>query len=250
MTSTSRSSRSRITPIVLKLPPTVRPAVNRFPDWIVADARRLGINYGVLRVTQESQYSCLMPYQIPQVTDIFTQEVGPPPSVVIDATANVGCDTINFRRMWPSATITALEVDAPTHHLLQQNMDNLDRVLSVKGVAPVTTVNVNCVAYLSASATKADLVYFDIPWGGPEYYKAPSMKLVLDGRPLGEIVRQCLTNVSPLVVIKVPVNADMEEFRDAMTTVAARFSIHDVVKPKGNIKGNVAYRLVFARLQT
>jgi hypothetical protein len=225
------------------------PRVLHFPRWVVDDARKHGVDYGQLRATAESQYSCLMPYQMDQVAAIYAAEVEAPPATILDATANVGCDTIQLSRMYPGAAITSVEIDPETAALLRFNMAHLADVLGRKVDRPVATVGGDCVELL-AGGHQADLVYFDIPWGGPEYYKAPSMRLALNGRPLGDIVGMVLTHNAPLVVVKAPVNADMKEFMGAVGNHAkhgADYRSHDVVKPKGNSKGAIAYRLVFVR---
>lgn len=76
------------------------------------------------------------------------------------------------------------------------------------------------------------------------------MLLRLSGRPLGDVVGAALAGNMTLVVVKVPVNADMKEFMGAVgnhTKHGADYQSHDVVKPKGNSKGAIAYRLVFVR---
>lgn len=195
-----------------------------------------------------------MPYQFNQVTEIYSRELGTSaPARILDTTANVGCDTIQFKRMYPGAHVTAVEIDKRTATLLGRNMAKLARVVGRSPQAlnpPVETRHMDCLEYLKAAdCPRADLVYFDIPWGGPEYYRAPSMKLVLSGLPLGDTVGRTLAKVSPLVVVKMPVNADVKEFQEAVGAhVSAAYSMYDVEKPKGNRKGKIAYRLVFARL--
>jgi len=216
-----------------------------FPRWIVDAAQKRGVDYGQICVTAESQYSVLMPYQMDQVAAIYASELKTPPAIVLDATANVGCDTIQFCKMFPEAAVTSVEINVEVSELLKRNMTHLASILGRRAVRPVTVLNGDCVQLL-ARGLRADLVYFDVPWGGPEYYKAPSMRLMLSGRSLGDIVGETLAGNTPLVVVKVPNNADMKEFMETASSHVehgADFRAHNIVKPKGA----VAYRLVFVR---
>ena len=222
-----------------------QPAPDRFPPNIIRDARKHDTDYSALEVTPESRYSCLLPYQFEQTTEVYQRELRTAPSRVIDATANIGCDTIHFRRMYPGAHITSIEIEQNTAKLLANNMTKISRILGREATAPETR-NCDCVEYLATGA-RADLVYFDPPWGGPEYYKAQSMKLTLGGRPLGKVVGETLAQNTPVVVAKVPVNLDLEDFKSS-TGVKATYASYDIRKPSANAKGPIAYRLLFIRL--
>ena len=227
----------------------------RFPQWIVNEARGRGVDYGQILVAAESHFSCLMPYQMGQVAAIYAAEVGAPPATILDATANVGCDTIQFCRMYPAAAVTSVEIDPGIAALLRHNMARLPSVLGRRVDRPVAVLNGDGVELLLAEGPQVDLVYFDPPWGGPEYYKSPLVRLTLNGRPLGDIVGAALAlGKAGLAVVKAPANADMAEFLAAVAARAERgakatvtSSAHEILKPKGNRRGAVAYRLVFVR---
>jgi hypothetical protein len=251
------------------------PARAGFAKEVVAEGLRRGVDYGALRTVPESHYSCLLPRQMDDVERAYATELKHAPASILDATANVGCDAIQFRRMYPAAEITAVEVDAPTAATLRANMASLPAVLAPglapglppgsgeppgptahapraaggtpAAVAPITVLEGDCVSVLEAGR-RADLVYFDPPWGGPEYYRAAALHLELSGRPLGEVVGAALARNAPLVVVKAPFNADV----GALLAEAARVwgrapacSTHPVGRRR---KGNEpAYVLHFLR---
>jgi hypothetical protein len=225
----------------------------RFPPHVVRRARAHGVRYDRLRITEESRYSCLKPDQFDQVVEIYARELGGrAPRRIIDATANVGCDTFQLKRMYPEARVTALEIDPATAALLALNAADLGYILnSVGGVGPPVEVRcLDCVDYLCAGrrAPRADLVYFDPPWGGPDYYKAAALRLALSGAPLGDVVGRTLARVAPLAVVKAPANADLAELRAAVGRhVEAAYTAHDVRRPRASKKGPVAFRLLFIR---
>src|SRR3954469_18597418 len=89
-------------------------APGRFPASVVRDAQSLGLDYGVLEATAEAQFSSLMPYQLTQVEAAYAREVTAPPLRIVDATANVGADALNLKRMYPGAEVVAVEIDGAT----------------------------------------------------------------------------------------------------------------------------------------
>jgi hypothetical protein len=63
----------------------------------VAEGLRRGVDYGALRTVPESHYSCLLPRQMDDVERAYATELKHAPASILDATANVGCDAIQFR---------------------------------------------------------------------------------------------------------------------------------------------------------
>jgi hypothetical protein len=126
-------------------------------------------------------------------------------------------------------------------------MARLGEIIGVPDVTPVETAHADCVTYL-AHAAPVDLIYFDAPWGGPDYYMIPALRLVLSGESLGSVVGRALAAAAALIVVKMPPNADLDEFEAAVCPrAAATFRYHDVLKPWGGKKGNIAFRLAFVR---
>jgi 16S rRNA G966 N2-methylase RsmD len=227
-------------------------AARRFPKYVIEAATGLPIRYELFATTSASIFSSLMPWQVKRVQEIFALEFGADaPDRVIDATAGIGGDTALFRLMWPSADITAIELE--TFSELKQNMSNINRIVrsAVKG-APVQVLHADAVAYLGAKpAPKASLVYFDPPWGGLDYHKAARLSLALGGRDLSEVAADALLNVAPTVIMKIPANADFNLLYAGIQLrapgAAGGFAVHDVPRQSRSPKGGVAYRLMFVR---
>lgn len=195
---------------------------------------------------------------------IFAAELPPGPGGprrIIDATGNVGCDTLLFRHLYPTAVIDVIELDAATFACLQRNTREqvVRRVLALRGGTMsdgdehITAHHASCVSVLAAMACTgdvADLVYFDPPWGGPDYQQKATLVLRLDAEPVSAIAGRALRDVAPFVVLKAPVNADADELLAGIAVElggAPEVTCHDVHKPAYNAKGSVAYRLWFFR---
>lgn len=234
---------------VPKLPPAAsfaarRAAPRRFPGHVLEASRARGLRYDELEAAEDSHYSCLMPDHVAQVAAAYEAELGAgwAPRHIIDATANVGCDALNFRRMYPGAAVTAIELDPATAAALARNAAAL-------GGGRLAAVCGDAAAYLAADPPpQADLVYYDPPWGGPGYQAAGPLRLALGGQPLGDVVGRALRGVAGLAVVKAPATADLDDLYAAVRRHGgADFAVRDVRKARRNARGAVAFRLVFAR---
>jgi hypothetical protein len=58
-----------------------------------------------------------------------------------------------------------------------------------------------------------DVVFFDPPWGGENYWENDSMSLFLSDKPLVEVCRG-LRGRASVIVLKVPWNFDFEAFQN------------------------------------
>ena len=222
---------------------TAEPSFTTFPNWVVQASRKyrpasLCVDYGLLRAVQESQYSSLLPHQIPGVVAALAS-LGKLSGTIVDATAHIGCDTIFFSRLYPNLPIIAIESDAHTFNALRHNL--------AVSRSHATAVNADCTQYLADVVVPKPtaFVYFDPPWGGRDYGKAKSLVLELGGRPVSETISHTLENVSPLVVLKAPNNIDIGELGKIVTGELER--IIPIVKPTGKSRGAPIYKLLIFR---
>jgi len=101
------------------------------------------------------------------------------------------------------------------------------------------------------AAHQADFVYFDPPWGGPDYYKQERLVLRLDDISVGTLIGQCLGRNAPTIVYKAPVNIDREELKESISLALNHenwtWETHPIRKGYYNIKGDISYELHFFR---
>jgi len=224
----------------------------RFPKWVIETAKNLRLNYSVFETAPDSHYSCLMPWGILQTQSIFKKECSVFPKTIIDANANIGCDTAHFAYMFPDAKITAIEMSADTAALLKKNASRFHQYARNQ-MGSVECVQADCLDYLKN--VKADMVYFDPPWCAPvaatpvaatpvaampvaAMLRPPRIELSLGGKSIGLIIGETLKNTS-LVVVKLPPDYDVE----SILQIATKMAIYDVYKTRGGL----AYRLAFVR---
>jgi len=179
-------------------------------DTYITKLSPKNFNYNELIIADDSRYSCLMPWHYEQVNKILLFETKYLNiSSIIDATGNIGCDSILFRLLFPDAEITTIELNTNTFNILNQNMNNLTKITNTN-VKKIKTLNMNCLDYIYDN--DADMIYVDPPWEGESYKQNQYFNLCLSGYEIGNIVNSLLYNYT-LIVAKLPVNFDYHKFK-------------------------------------
>lgn len=248
-----------------------------FPDWVVQAGHRERTDYGEFVTAPDSIYSCLLPWALRETSSVFREEcralgrnVLGRGARIVDATANIGCDAVNFCRMFPGAQVTAVEINPATAVQLCQNaspegparyfrrsrlLETLERHAAGE-LPPIEVVQADCVEYLS-NCGRVDLVYFDPPWceqldvgaaPGAAASARPQRRanLELGGRPLSAIAGETLRNNAPLIVVKVPPEYGSAQLSEEISSAfggPVDVRAYDIHKPRGD----TAYRLMFVR---
>ena len=174
------------------------------------------IDYTLLRVTQQSCYLCLTAHHVPQVSSFLQREL-PTVKTIIDGTAHIGCDTLNFALVYPSAAITAIDIDPVAFECLESNIKTFFRYEFQ--FARFTLLRDDFLRVIRAPDFKpVDLIYLDPPWGGPDYYKKQRLMLYLSEIPIFAIINEIFArNLTTYVLLKVPKNFDVVEFTSQLS---------------------------------
>lgn len=126
-------------------------------------------------------------------------------STISDLTACVGGNTINFAKNFKY--VNAIEFDEERFRMLQYNADAI-------GVKNINFIHGD--STLIVGSLKHDVVFFDPPWGGIDYKQNATMQLQLSGRSIEDIIIEDIMCTTDYIVIKVPVNFDMNTFNYKM----------------------------------
>jgi len=207
-------------------------------DKYIIDQSPSNFNYAKLKIMPESRYSCLMPWQIKQVKEAILQETDNMDiKSIIDCTANIGCDTILFRLLFPYADIKSIELDKLTYKALSNNMDNICQIVG-KYVNPIQTINDDCLNYVFKN--HADMIYFDPPWQGVDYKNQTFHNLLLSGYDIGNVINSVLSMYNSLIIVKVPFNFNFNLFNSQVQKTYRCYPIYTLSKnPK------ISYYLLF-----
>lgn len=129
-----------------------------------------GIDKSKLMMTNESIYSVTFPREAEKIS-ILIKKYFPQCKHVVDTSANVGGNTLNFSKNFEK--VTSIEIDPETYEALQHNLNVYER----------KNVNVILGDYTKLKGEMSyaeDTVYFfDPPWGGIYYKLETDMDLFL-----------------------------------------------------------------------
>lgn len=151
------------------------------------------------RLTRSEHYT-LLSYQIPQLKLIFGN-IFPVLKTIVDCTAHIGGDCINFSQMYPEASIIAIEKNQDAFRCLQKNVREF-----TTDPSKFFLVYESCVSYVKRILPVSDLFYIDPPWG-EIYYKRKPINLYLDGKDVTMYIEFILSNnLTQNVLLKVPRN--------------------------------------------
>jgi len=215
---------------------------NRFNSRIIEEGKKYDINFEEVEISESSLFSSIEPYYLPSISNIFEIEKINPESI-IDATANIGGDSINFMRLFPNSKLTSLEIDTKISYILQRNMNNLKNILNKDQEYDVKVINISAVKYFS-NFKYADMIYFDPPWGGRDYIKSDKISLFLDDISIGTIIKDILDQgMTQLIILKMPVNADIDIIKFDIGDKAT----YELYEVDNYYKNKIAYQLMFIR---
>jgi 16S rRNA G966 N2-methylase RsmD len=251
----------------------------RFSDYIINESILLVKskkdsecqNYGLFEITEESESSCLMPYHSKQVADIIEIYFGGRKNInnILDATASIGCDTINFRSRFGAKCIS-LESDLLTYKCLLQNqkkftITQMETIyLNLRGVFDNLnnkhtfyteenySVHCNCIEFIKGFKKQMDFVYFDPPWGGSNYWKKKNMMLFLEYNgekiPIYKVVMSVFDEgFTKTVIVKIPNNFNSSLFIQQLGK-HIKYKFYSVKKKTKNIYKFLTYSILYCYL--
>lgn len=145
----------------------------------------------------EGLWSITHPEDANYISEIIKNEIGTQ-KIIMDATAGIGGNTISFSRYFKS--VISIEINKTRFDILQNNINTYN-------LSNIKLINGDCVNYLDM---KYDAIFFDPPWGGPNYKYNKKLKIKLGDYTLGKICHKIIKN--KLIFIKLPFNYDLSEF--------------------------------------
>lgn len=122
-------------------------------------------------------------------------------SVVTDATACIGGNTIEFARVFDH--VQAIDIDSARVRMLKHNLNLLELD---------TRVSIQEADYCKVYSTiEQDIIFVDPPWGGKRYKRFEQVRLFLGKYDVADLAVLLLAHTNHLV-IKVPSNYDVRHF--------------------------------------
>lgn len=152
----------------IKINPIYEKPVNRsivkhmFPE-------EQGVSFDKICITNDSIYSVTKPKEAEKISQIIKKHF-PDAKSIVDTSANIGGNTINFAKHFDE--VTAIEINPDTFKCLKQNL----RVYKRKNVLPILGDYVDLKDRLTA-----DIFFFDPPWSGIFYKMETQLDMYLSG---------------------------------------------------------------------
>ena len=135
-----------------------------------------------------------------------------PDDVITDATACIGGNSYYFLK------------DFKRVNLVEPNFDNFN-TLKINTNYQLNTFN--CSYNWIKFMLRQDIVYFDPPWGGPEYKSKKKIDLYLDNINVLDIINE-IYNYTKIVALKVPNNFNTFRIQNDFWN----FKIYNITKSK------------------
>jgi precorrin-6B methylase 2 len=165
-----------------------------------------GINMSKLQMAPNSAYSITKPKDAKQIEQFINKHMGGKNLAILDGTANVGGDVINFGLNPNVARVVAIEINPETFAMLENN-------IRVYGFAEkIQAIQGNSLDIIGkcADGEHFDILFLDAPWGGTSYKAQKFLDLEISGKKLADVVKmaQKCRNIDN-IILKIPFNYNL-----------------------------------------
>lgn len=119
---------------------------------------------------------------------------------ILDTTAGLGGNTISFSKIF--SQVVSIEIDKSRFKMLENNIKLYD-------LTNINLINDDCKNYLDSNY---DIIFFDPPWGGPDYKTHKSLELFLGNKNLINILEKIPKN--KYIILKLPFNYNLNNLKE------------------------------------
>lgn len=205
--------------------PEIEPSLLKYNErfWKKIFPHKNGIKLENLQLSNIGSYSIFYPLDAIKLAKIIRSFFSKDESVTItDATANMGGATIAFANYFNF--VNSVEI-IPFHCKILDNNINIYNIES--------KVKIHCIDYLDiGNKLTQDVIFFDPPWGGPDYKNLELMSMSLDNINISDIIKTLIDKKKvKLVAIRVPFNYDFKE----LLKLTDKSYIYTFNKPDGKL---------------
>lgn len=177
-----------------------------------------GVDYSKLRITNIGLYSVSRPRHLNVLSTLINKYIPNYNNLTItDATAGLGSDTILFTKLFKF--VNAIEIDNLHYKLIKHNLDVYHRT-------NYKLYNDDATKLLKSGNIKQDVIYFDPPWGGPDYKKYNKLELYLGDTAFSSIIEKYIKN--NIIICKLPYNYDFNKLHQIAKTYNKTYHHHKI----------------------
>jgi 16S rRNA G966 N2-methylase RsmD len=172
------------------------------------------------KLSNIGKYSIIYPNDANHIAKIIRSYIPKKNATITDATANMGGMTMAFSDFFDK--VNAVEI-VPFHCKILEN--------NIKVYGAQDKVKIWCDDYIDIADTiEQDVVFFDPPFGGPDYKNAIIMDLFLDNISIADIAKYLLDR-KLIVAVRVPFNYDIKH----LVKLTEKSDIYVFNKPSGEL---------------
>lgn len=149
-----------------------------------------------------------------EITNVIKQNLIPDTNaanlIITEMTAGVGGNVLNFAKHFK--LVNAIELNPVRYQFLNKNIE-------IYELSNIKTFNGDSVEILfQKNILKQDILFFDPPWGGPNYKSATNLRLDFSHYSLEHVCNLVLEmGKAKMIVIKMPNNYDFKYFYDQLS---------------------------------
>ena len=165
-----------------------------------------GINMSKLQMAPNSAYSITKPKDAKQIEQFINKHIGGKNLAILDGTANVGGDVINFGLNPNVSRVVAIEINPDTFAMLENNI----RIFKLEKKIRAIQGNSLDIIGKCADGEHFDILFLDAPWGGTSYKAQKFLDLEMSGKKLVDVVSmaQKCRNIDN-IILKIPFNYNL-----------------------------------------
>ena len=165
-----------------------------------------GIDMSKLQMAPNSAYSITKPKDAKQIEQFINKHIGGKNLAILDGTANVGGDVINFGLNPNVARVVAIEINPETFAMLENNI----RIFKLEKKIQAIHGNSLDIIGKCADGEHFDILFLDAPWGGTSYKAHKFLDLEMSGKKLVDVVSmaQKCRNIDN-IILKIPFNYNL-----------------------------------------
>ena len=165
-----------------------------------------GINMSKLQMAPNSAYSITKPKDAKQIEQFINKHIGGKNLAILDGTANVGGDVINFALNPNVARVVAIEINPDTFAMLENNIHIFKLEKKIRAIQG----NSLDIIGKCADGEHFDILFLDAPWGGTSYKAQKFLDLEMSGKKLVDVVSmaQKCRNIDN-IILKIPFNYNL-----------------------------------------
>ena len=205
--------------------PEIEPKLLKYNDffWKKIFPSKKGVNLSDYMLSNIGSYSIFYPNDADKMAKIIRSFLPNNENATItDANGNMGGATLAFTKYFDYTN--SVEI-VPFHCKILEN--------NIKVFGASNKAKVYCMDYLDiGDKLEQDAIFFDPPWGGPDYKKELLLDMFLDGISIVDIMKSLIDSKKiKILAIRVPFNYDFKKLLE----LTEKSYVYTFKKPDGKL---------------